>query len=102
MACPESGGALCDVRRERLDVDAEVGHETPDDGDSTGAAAPGIDENLRIGAGRQDQPLSAHPRERGHGGRMVRVAAVEQRDDDARVDDDYRHSRRSFFRDPFG
>ena len=102
MACAESGGAPGDVRRERLDVDTQVGHETPDDGDSIGAAAPGIDENLRMGAGRQDQPLSAHLRERGHGGRMVRGAAVAQRDDDARVDDDYRHSRRSFFRDPFG
>ncbi len=102
MAGAESGGALGDVRRERLDVDAQVGHETPDDGDSIGAAAPGIDENLRVGAGRQDQPLSARLRERGHRGRMVRVAGVEQGDDDARVDDDYRHSRRSFFSDPFG
>ena len=102
MACAESGGALGDVRRERLDVDTQVGHETPDDGDSIGAAAPGIDENLRIGAGRQDQPLSAHLRERGHGGRMVRVAAVDASVVVALLDDDYRHSRRSFFRDPFG
>ena len=102
MACAESGGALSDVRRERLDVDAQVGHETPDHRDSIGTAAPGIDENLGVGAGRQDQPLSASLRERGHGGRMVRVAGVEQRNDDTRVDDDYRHSRRSFFSDPFG
>jgi hypothetical protein len=33
---------------------------------------------------------------------MVRVARVKERDDDARVEDDYRHSPRSFCRDPFG
>jgi hypothetical protein len=32
---------------------------------------------------------------------VVRVAGVEQRNDDASVEDDYRHSRRSFCSVPF-
>jgi hypothetical protein len=33
---------------------------------------------------------------------VVRVARVQEGNHDARVEDDYRHSRRSFFRAPFG
>jgi hypothetical protein len=33
---------------------------------------------------------------------VMHVSRVEERDDDARVEDGYRHSRRSFWRDPFG
>jgi hypothetical protein len=33
---------------------------------------------------------------------MVRIARVQRRNDDARVDGDYRHSRRRFFNASFG
>ena len=102
VVCLESGGALGDVRRERLDVDTQVGHESPDHGDSTEAPTPGIDEDLGVGARGQDQGLPAPLPDGSHGGRVVRVVGVEQGNDDARVDDDYRHSRRSFCRAPFG
>ena len=102
MAGPEPCRALCDVRRERLDPDTQIGHETPDDGDRLGTTTGGIDEDLRVRTRGQDQRLAARLAYAGHGRGVVGVARVEQRDDDARVEDDYRHSRRSFWRDPFG
>ena len=102
MAGPEPGGAFCDVRRERLDPDTQVGHEAPDDGDRLRATTRGINEDLGVGTRREDQHIAARLTESGRGRGVVGVARVEQRDDDARVEDDYRHSRRSFWSDPFG
>lgn len=102
MAGPESGGPLGDIRCERLDPDAQVTHESLDDRDGVGSAAPGIDEDLGICARWQDQRLPMRLPDGHARRRMVRVARVEERDNDARVEDDYRHSRRSFCRDPFG
>ena len=102
MAGPESGGPLGDIRCERLEPDAQVTHESPDDRDGVGSATPGIDEDLGVCARRQDERFTACLPYGDYGGGVVRVAGVEQRDDDARVEDDYRHSRRSFCRDPFG
>jgi len=102
VVCPEPGGQLGDLLGERCDADAQVRHESPDDRDRVGSAAPRIDEDLGVRARGQDQllppgvPDGLDPR------RVVRVARVEERDDDARVEDDYRHSRRNFCRDPFG
>ena len=102
MAGPEPRGTLSDVRRERLDPDAQIGHETSDNGDRLGSTAGGIDEDLSVGTRRQDQRLAARLTESRHGRGVVGVARVEQRDDNTRVEDDYRHSRRSFWSDPFG
>ena len=102
MAGPEPRGALCHVRRERLDPDTQIGHETSDDGDRLRAVAGGIDEDLGVRTRRQNQRLTACLAYSGHGRGVVGVAGVEQRDNDARVEDYYRHSRRSFWRDPFG
>ena len=102
MAGPEPRGAFCHVCRQRLDPDAQIGHETSDDGDRLGATAGGIDEDLGIGTRRQDQRLAARLSESGRSRGVVGVARVEQRDDNTRVEDDYRHSRRSFWSDPFG
>lgn len=102
MAGPESRGPLRGVCGQRLDLDAQVGHELPDDGDRLGSATPGIDEDLGVRARRQNECFTACPPYCGDGGGVVRVAAVEQRNDDAGVEDDYRHSRRSFCSVPFG
>ena len=102
MTCPESRGALRDVRRERLDADPQVRHELSHNGHRSEAAAPGVHEDLGVRAGRQDQRFASRLPHGGHRRGVVRVARVQQRDDDARVEDDYRHSRRSFRSDPFG
>ena len=102
VARPEPGGAFGDVRREGLDADAEIGQESPDERDRIGPAAPGVDEDLGIRARRQDQRLPPCPAEGLDRRGVVRVVRVEERDDDARVEDGYRHSRRSFRRDPLG
>ena len=99
---PEPCRAFCDLRRERLDPNAQIGHETSDDSDCLGATTGGIDADLSVRTRGQDQHFAARLAYAGHGGSVVSVARVEQRDNDARVEDDYRHSRRSFCRDPFG
>ena len=96
MAGPEPRGAFCDIRRERLDPDAQIGHEASDNGNRLRATAGGIDEDLGVGTRWQDQHLAARLAYTGYGRGVVGVARVEQRDDDARVEDDDRHSRRSF------
>ena len=101
MAGPESRGALRGVGCQRLDVDTQVRYELPDDGDRVGSATPGIYEDLGVRARRQDERFTACLPYGGYGGGVVRVAGVEQRDDDAGVEDDYRHSRRSFCSVPF-
>ena len=102
MTGAESRGALRGARSQWLDVDTQVGHELPDDGDCFGSATPGIDENFGVRARRQDEHLATYLPDGRARRRMVGVACVEERDDDARVEDDYRHSRRSFCRAPFG
>lgn len=102
MAGPESRGALCGVSCQGLDVDTQVGHELSDDRDRLGSATPRIYEDLGVRARRQDECFTACLPHGGYGGGVVRVAGVEQRDDDAGVEDDYRHSRRSFCSVPFG
>src|SRR5207244_3308408 len=67
-----------------------------------GPAAPRIDEDLRVRARGQDQLRPPRVPDGLDRRRVVWVACVEERDDDTRVEDDYRHSRRSFCRDPFG
>ena len=85
MAGPEPRGALCDVRSERLDPDAQIGHEPSDDGDRLGATAGGIDEDLGVRTRGQDQHLATHSAYTGRSRGVAGVARVEQRDDDARV-----------------
>jgi hypothetical protein len=75
-----------------LDVDAQVGHELPDDGDRLRSATPGIYEDLGVRARRQNEGVTACLPHGGYGGGVVRIAGVE---------DDYRHSRRSFCSVPF-
>ena len=102
MVCPEPGGPFGDLLGERLDSNAQVGHESPHDRDRVRSAAPGVNEDLGVRARRQDQLLPTRlPDCRDRRG-VVRVTCVEERDDDTRVEDGYRHSRRSFCRDPFG
>lgn len=101
MAGPESRGALRGVGCQRLDMDTQVGHELPDDGDRLRSATRGIYEDLGVRARRQDQCFTACQPYGGYGGGVVSVAGVEQRDDDPSVEDDYRHSRRSFCSVPF-
>ena len=102
MVRPEPRGPFSDVCRERLDVDTQIGHEAPHDGDRILSTAPGIHEDLRVRTHRQDQALPPRLCDGGHGCRVMHIARVEQRNDDTRVEDNYRHSRRSFFRAPFG
>lgn len=102
MLRPELCGAFRDVGREWLDAHAQIGHELPHDRDRIPPAPPGIHQDLRVRACREDQRLLARTPEGGHRCRVVRVAGVEQGNDDARVENDYRHSRRSFFRAAFG
>ena len=101
MAGPESRGALRGGSCQWLDVDTQVGHELPDDGDRLGSATRGIYEDLSIRARRQDECFTACLPYGRDGGGVVCVAGIEQRDDDASVEDDYRHSRRSFCSVPF-
>ena len=101
MPGPESRGVFRGVGSQRLDVDTEVGHELPDDGDRLGSATPGIHEDLGVRARGQDECFTARLPYGRYGGGVVCVAGVEQRDDDAGVEDDYRHSRRSFCSVPF-
>ena len=102
MAGPESRSLLRGVSCQWLDVDTQVGHELPDDGDRLRSPTPGIYEDLGVRACRQDESFTAGLPYGGYGCGVVRVAGVEHRDDDAGVEDDYRHSRRSFCRVPFG
>ena len=102
MARPEPGGALRNLRRERRDADAQIGQESLDDRDRLGPVAPGIDKDLSVRAGGEDQLLPPHVTDGRNRRGVVRVARVEERDDDAGVEDDYRHSRRSRRSVPFG
>jgi len=102
VSCTEPGGALGDACRERLDANTQVGQEPLDERDRVGPAAPGVDEDLGVRARGQDQLLPPCPADGSDRGGVVGVVRVEERDDKARVEDDYRHSRRSFRRDPFG
>lgn len=102
MARPEPGGALRDLRREWRDANAQIGQESLDDRDRLGPVAPGIDKDLGVCAGGEDQLLPPRMTDGRDRRGVVRVVRVEKRDDDAGVEDDYRHSRRSFRREPFG
>lgn len=102
MVRPNPRGALGDGRREWLDANAQIGYQPSHDGDRSRSAAPRIHEDLRVGARRQDQGVLSRFAHGGHGRGVTRVARIEQGDDDARVENDYRHSRRSFSTAPFG
>lgn len=102
MLRPKPRGALGDLCRERLDADTKIGHESRHDGDRILSTAPGIHEDLRVRARRQHQGLPARLSYGRHGHRVMQVTGVEQGNDDTCVEDDYRHSRRSLFRAPFG
>ena len=84
MVCPEPGGQLGDLLGERCDADAQVRHESPDDRDRVGSAAPRIDEDLRVRARGQDQLLPPRVPDGLDRRRVVWVACVEERDDDTR------------------
>ena len=98
----ETGRTLGDICREGLDTDAELGQESSDDGDGLRPAPPRVDENLGISARGKYQLLAAEPADHPDRRGVVGIVRVEERNDDARIEDDYRHSRRSFCRVPLG
>ena len=102
MAGTQPGGALGDGCGQGLDPDTQIREEALDDGDRVRAASPGVDQYLGVRTGGNDQLLAACPTDRLDGRRVVRVLTIEKRDDNARVENDYRHSRRSVRRDPLG
>ena len=102
MSRPEVGRACGKVRGEGLDTDSQLVEESPDDADGLDPGTPGIDEHLGVRAGRQDQLLPAHATDGVDRCPVMGVLGVQERDDDARVEDAYRHSLRSFRRAPLG
>lgn len=102
MARPQPGRALGDVGGERFDVDAEVGQESLHDRHCLWSAAPWVHEHFGVGAGWEHEVFAPEPVNGGNRRHVMRIAGVEECDHDARVEDDYRHSRRSFSRAPFG
>ncbi len=98
----ETGRALGDLRRQGLDTHTELGEESPDDGDRLRPATPRVDEDLGIPAGGKYQLLAAQPPDPADRRGVVGIVRVEERDDDAGIEDGYRHSRRSFRRVPLG
>ena len=95
-------GRLGNAVRERLYANAQVRYETFDDLDRSGSMARGVDERLGIGADRQHHDVPMGARERGPGSRVMGVVRIEERDDDAGVENDYRHSPRSLWSEACG
>ena len=98
----ETGRALRDICREGLDTYAELGQELSDDGDGLWPVTPRVDEDLGMSARGKDELLAAQPPDHANRRGVVGIVRVEERDDDAGVEDGYRHSRRSFRRVPLG
>ena len=102
MRRPEAGRPRGKIGGEGCDPDSCFIEESPDHANRLHPCTPGIDEHLGVRAGRQNQLLAARVIDGVNGGPVMGVLAVEEGDDDARVEDRYRHSLRSFRRAPLG
>ena len=98
MACSKHGSAAGDVPGDGFHLDRQCCKHLVDDRHRLHPAASRADEDLGIGARRQDQALASHCGQGGDRPTVMRVLRIEETDHDAGVDDDHRHSRRSLFR----
>ena len=60
------------------------------------------DQCLGEGADRQDELVAPARAELGNCSFVMRIGAIKESDNDPSIDDDQRHSRRSFLRYPLG
>jgi hypothetical protein len=79
-----------------------IRHEAPYDSDGLRSAPPRVNQDFRIRARWNDEFIGTRSGYRFDGCRMVGVIASEERNHHACVENDYRHSRRSFRREPLG
>lgn len=75
-----------------------MGQERLDYPDRLGISSSGVNEDLRVGTRRQHQLVESCSMDGLDRGGMMSVGRVEEGDHDAGVEENYRHSRRSFWR----
>jgi len=102
MGRSQSRRSLGNIRIDRFDAKGEVDDELPRRVHRGWAAASRPDEHLRIRAGWEDHVIALQPCQRGNCPAVMRIGRVKERDRDARVENDYRHSLRSPARYPEG
>ena len=102
MGCPQSRRSLGNISIDRFDAKGEVDDELSRRVHRGWAAASRPDEHLRIRAGWEDHVIALQPGQRGNRPAVMRIGRVKERDRDARVENDYRHSLRSPARYPEG
>lgn len=102
MAGTKSRGSASDLGGDRNDDDRDLGQISFHLSHPLRCHSVWTNEHLRERARREQLVIGSTRLQRGDRGGMVRVARIEERDDDAGVEDYAGHSRRSFFRYPFG
>ena len=102
MGYPQSRRSLGNISSDRFDANREVDNELSRRVHRGWAAASRADEHVRIRAGWEDHVIGLQPDQRGNRPAVMRIGRVKERDRDARVENDYRHSRRSPARYPEG
>ena len=98
MACSQHRGRLGDGRAERNDLHEKGSHDRFGLFQPAGTRWP--DESLGIRGGRDYQLVARMGQQRRGGSRVQPVVRVEQRNQDAGVDDGQRHSSRRWSRYP--
>lgn len=94
--------SLRNTGTDRFDAKGEVNDELARRVHRGSAAASWTDEHLGICAGREDHVTTLQSGQRCDRPAVMRIGRVQERDRDARVEDDYRHSLRSPARYPEG
>ena len=102
MGCPQSRRSLRNIGTDRFDAKGEVNHELTRRVHRGSTAASRPDEHLGIRAGWEDHVTALQSGQRCDRSAVMRIGRVQERDRDARVEDDYRHSLRSPARYPEG
>ena len=102
MSCPQYRRTLRDIGTDRFDAQGEVTDELAREVHCGSAAASRPNEHLGIRAGWEDHVTTLRSDQRCNRPAVMRVGRVQERDRDARVEDDYRHSLRSPGRYPEG
>ena len=94
--------SLRNTGTDRFDAKGEVDHELARRVHRGSAAASWTDEHLGVRARGEDHVTTLQSGQRCDGSAVMPISRVQERDRDARVQDDYRHSLRSSARYPEG